>query len=117
MQKKIIAKILVLLIIGLNITLVYPAVDVQAYSNINFKDITIEDGLAQATVERIYQDSRGYIWIGTYDGLNRYDGKDFKVYRYEEDSQNSIASNTIIAIEEDNNGYLWVGTADRKSVV
>lgn len=117
MQKKIIAKILVLLIIGLNITLFYPAVDVQAYSNINFKDITIEDGLAQATVERIYQDSRGYIWIGTYDGLNRYDGKDFKVYRYEEDSQNSIASNTIIAIEEDNNGYLWVGTANGLSKI
>ena len=46
--------------------------------NIKFNNLTIEDGLSQSTVETMYQDSRGYIWIGTNDGLNRYNGNEFK---------------------------------------
>lgn len=46
--------------------------------NFNFKNITIEDGLSQSTIKTIYQDSKGYIWIGTEDGLNRYNGYEFK---------------------------------------
>ena len=50
--------------------------------NYNFKNITSEDGLSQSTVETIYQDSKGYIWIGTNDGLDRYNGYEFKQYKY-----------------------------------
>ena len=46
--------------------------------NFNFKNITIEDGLSQSTIKTIYQDSKGYIWIGTEDGINRYNGYEFK---------------------------------------
>ena len=78
--------------------------------NIKFNNITIEDGLSQSTVETIYQDSRGYIWIGTNDGLNRYNGYEFKYYKYDSYNKNSIANNYIVHIIEDKNGYIWVST-------
>ena len=85
-----------------------------SYANIsesmNFKNITIEDGLSQATVETIYQDSRGYIWIGTNDGLDRYNGYEFKHYKHDKYDKNSIANNYIVDIIEDKNGYIWVST-------
>ena len=85
-----------------------------SYANIresfNFKDITIEDGLSQSTVETIYQDSKGYIWIGTNDGLDRYNGYEFKHYKHDKYDKNSIANNYIVDIIEDKNGYIWVST-------
>ena len=85
-----------------------------SYANIresfNFKNITIEDGLSQSTVETIYQDSKGYIWIGTNDGLDRYNGYEFKHYKYDKYDKNSIANNYIVDIIEDKNGYIWVST-------
>lgn len=76
----------------------------------NFKNITIEDGLCQSTVETIYQDSKGYIWIGTNDGLDRYNGYEFKRYKYDKYNKNSIANNYIVDITEDKDGYIWVST-------
>ena len=85
-----------------------------SYANIresfNFKNITIEDGLSQSTVETIYQDSKGYIWIGTNDGLDRYNGYEFKHYKHDKYDKNSIANNYIFDIIEDKNGYIWVST-------
>lgn len=78
--------------------------------NFNFKNITIEDGLSQSTVETIYQDSKGYIWIGTNDGLDRYNGYEFKHYKHDKYDKNSIANNYIVDIIEDKNGYIWVST-------
>lgn len=66
--------------------------------------------MSQSTVETIFQDSRGYIWIGTNDGLNRYNGYEFKQYKYDKYDKNSIANNYIINITEDKNGYIWVST-------
>ena len=85
-----------------------------SYANIresfNFKNITIEDGLSQSTVETIYQDSKGYIWIGTNDGLDRYNGYEFKHYKHDKYDKNSIANNYIVDIIEDKNEYIWVST-------
>ena len=78
--------------------------------NYNFKNITIEDGLSQSTVETIYQDSKGYIWMGTNDGLDRYNGYEFKHYKHDKYDKNSIANNYIVDIIEDKNGYIWVST-------
>ena len=78
--------------------------------NFNFKNITIEDGLSQSTVKTIYQDSKGYIWIGTDDGLNRYNGYEFKHYKHDKYDKNSIANDYICDIIEDKNGYIWVST-------
>ena len=80
-----------------------------SYANVvnsyNFKNITVEDGLSQSTVETIYQDSKGYIWIGTNDGLDRYNGYDFKYYKHDKDDDNSIANNYIVDIIEYKDGY------------
>ncbi|WP_438653156.1 ligand-binding sensor domain-containing protein [Romboutsia sp.] len=74
------------------------------------KSINIDQGLSQSTVEALFQDSKGYIWIGTNHGLNRYDGYDFKIYKRSENKENSIVSNYIHDIKEDSEGNIWVGT-------
>ncbi len=79
-------------------------------SIIRFEHLTIEDGLSQNAGLAIFQDSKGYLWIGTQDGLNRYNGYDFKVYKHDPDDPSSISHNSILAIEEDRDGYLWIGT-------
>ncbi|RDY23680.1 histidine kinase [Romboutsia maritimum] len=95
----------------------YNTYSIDAYDNIQFKNLTIENGLSQSSVETLIQDSKGYIWLGTNDGLNRYDGYNFKVYKHDEDNPNSIINNYIISIEEDKNGNIWVGTADGLSKI
>lgn len=77
--------------------------------NITFNNINIEQGISQSTVEVIFQDSNGYIWLGTNDGLNRYNGYEFEIYNYEEDT-NSISHNGITDITEDESKNIWVGT-------
>lgn len=78
--------------------------------NINYKRLTIEDGLSQTAATVIFQDSDGYIWIGTNDGLNKYNGHKFEVYKNNESYETSISGNTISAIKEDKDNNLWVGT-------
>lgn len=80
------------------------------YGNINFQSITIDDGLSQSLAEYIYQDSLGYIWIGTNDGLNRYNGNEFKVYKNIKNDENTISNNMISSLVEDSNKNLWIGT-------
>src|SRR4249919_1475578 len=77
---------------------------------LNFKRIGIEQGLSNSTVEAIYQDHRGFIWIGTRDGLNRFDGYQMVVYRYDPKDSSSISDNFIRYIYEDRNQSLWIGT-------
>lgn len=84
--------------------------NIYASKMMNFENITIEDGLSQATAETIIQDSKGYIWIGTNDGLNRYNGSEIKVFKSDDEDSNSIISNYITALGEDKNRNLWVGT-------
>lgn len=62
---------------------------VDAINSINFKSITVGDRLSQYTVEAMLQDSKGYLWFGTNDGLNRYNGYEFEIYKNNGNSQNS----------------------------
>ncbi len=75
-----------------------------------FQTYSIEEGLSQSVVNCVYQDSRGLIWIGTQNGLNRFNGYDFTVFLYNPDDTCSISNNWIYAITEDGNGNLWIGT-------
>jgi signal transduction histidine kinase/ligand-binding sensor domain-containing protein/DNA-binding NarL/FixJ family response regulator len=70
----------------------------------------IERGLSNNSVTCIHKDRYGYMWFGTYDGLNRFDGYDFKVYRQQLNDPHSLVHNRIVAIAEDAAGYMWVGT-------
>lgn len=69
----------------------------------------IEQGLSNNAVMSICQDHNGFLWIGTYDGLNRYDGYGFKVFHNVIDDSTSLATNTIYSIEEDESRHIWVG--------
>ncbi len=73
--------------------------------------LTIEQGLSQSLVFDIYQDKEGYLWFATQDGLNRYDGYSFKVFRNQIDDSTSISHNDVHAITGDNKGNLWLATA------
>lgn len=78
--------------------------------DLGFKQVTVEDGLSQSFVLCIEQDRYGFIWLGTDDGLNRYDGYDVIQYKYNTSDKNSISHSTISSICEDNQGNLWIGT-------
>lgn len=82
----------------------------HAQEHMNFKYLTIENGLSQSTAAAIYQDSRGYIWIGTNEGLNRYNGFEIEVYKSDKYKKGSIVNNYILSLQEDNSNNLWVGT-------
>ena len=75
-----------------------------------FKNRSVQNGLSQNTVNAILQDKQGFMWLGTKDGLNRYDGLTFRKFKHNERSSRSIGNNFITALYEDSNGNIWVGT-------
>lgn len=77
---------------------------------LRFDHIGIEQGLSQSSVRAIFQDSRGFMWFGTEDGLNRYDGYTFKTFKPDPDVANSLSDRWITSLVEDQEGYLWIGT-------
>ena len=76
----------------------------------HFEHISVEQGLSQSTVECILQDRQGFLWFGTDDGLDKYDGYKFIVYRHEPHNANSLSNNQVFSILEDDSGLLWIGT-------
>lgn len=78
--------------------------------DIKFDKISVREGLSQHTIHCILQDSQGFVWIGTQDGLNRYDGYSFTIYNYQPNFSYSISNNFINDLHEDHEGNIWVGT-------
>jgi ligand-binding sensor domain-containing protein len=78
--------------------------------NIHFERISREQGLSQVSVLCIIQDRQGFMWFGTQDGLNKYDGYQFVIYRHDPGNINSLSGNYIRSIHEDTVGNLWIGT-------
>jgi ligand-binding sensor domain-containing protein/signal transduction histidine kinase len=79
-------------------------------TNIRFTQIGEETGLSQSSVHCILQDQEGFMWFGTEDGLNRYDGYQFKVFRPDPGKPDYISDRWITAIFQDSKGFIWVGT-------
>ncbi|MFD2935395.1 two-component regulator propeller domain-containing protein [Spirosoma flavum] len=79
--------------------------------NVSFKHITTDEGLSQSNVTCILQDQQGFMWFGTQDGLNKYDGYAFTVYQNDPLQPTSLSDNFIVSLFEDRRGHLWVGTA------
>lgn len=78
--------------------------------NYTIDQLKVADGLSQTTIQAILQDKKGYMWFGTGNGLNRFDGYNFVVYRNNPLDDNSISNNAITSLYEDDNGFIWIGT-------
>jgi ligand-binding sensor domain-containing protein/methyl-accepting chemotaxis protein len=86
-------------------------INFNSYSqNFRFDHLTTDQGLSQGTVNCIFQDKKGFIWIGTNDGLNCHDAYSFKVYKHNSEDSHSICGNIITAIAEDSSSNLWITT-------
>ncbi|MEJ2104961.1 MAG: two-component regulator propeller domain-containing protein, partial [Ignavibacteriaceae bacterium] len=83
-----------------------------AQRNYLFEDISIPEGLSNSSVNYIFQDSNGYLWVSTNDGLNRYDGNNIKVFKNDPNDSTTIPTNDCYAIAEDADGYIWVGVSN-----
>ncbi|MDF4203717.1 two-component regulator propeller domain-containing protein [Maribacter sp. SA7] len=95
----------------LSVLFILTILKLNAQSNNQFLErIGIENGLSSNYPTSILQDSTGYIWIGTNNGLNRYDGYESKVFNYDPNDKNSISDNWITCLLEDSNGNIWIGT-------
>src|SRR5581483_5370750 len=84
--------------------LAIPFAGMTQNQNLKFEHFGTREGLSQVNVNCIIQDSRGFMWIGTRNGLNRYDGYKFITYRYDSNNQNSISNNMINDLAEDRDG-------------
>lgn len=87
-----------------------PFIVLSQDNSIRFSINTIDDGLSQSSVYTITQDKQGFIWMGTLDGLNRFDGYNFKKFYAEEGNPTSLSSNLIKQIIQDDQGYIWIAT-------
>jgi len=79
-------------------------------STVRFDRITVEDGLSQNAVLTILQDQKGFMWFGTEDGLNKFDGYQFSIYKNDPEDPTTIIDNLVSKLYEDKNGNLWIGT-------
>lgn len=84
---------------------------VQAQNSFTFKRLTTKSGLSQSNVTSIAKDEKGFLWFATRDGLNRYDGYEFKVYQYDREDKTSLSSSYLSVVYVDGSGRLWVGTS------
>lgn len=87
-------------------------ITISTYSQtIRFNKLSIKEGLSQSSILGLIQDDKGFIWAGTQDGLNRYDGYNFKVYKHKIENKKSISNSFINAIKQDEKSLqIWVGT-------
>ena len=87
-----------------------PALLYAQSQDIRFEHLSTEDGLSQNIVYTILEDHQGYLWFGTRDGLNRYDGYNLKVYRHHPRDPTSLSDSKVLTLYEDRDSILWVGT-------
>ncbi|MDA3880837.1 MAG: ATP-binding protein [Prolixibacteraceae bacterium] len=80
-------------------------------NSVQFKHLDVNDGLSSNQIKTIFKDSRGYVWVGTVNGLNRFDGFSVKVFRHDKNDSTTLVNNTIISIHEDNENNLWIITS------
>jgi ligand-binding sensor domain-containing protein len=77
---------------------------------VRFERLSVEDGLSQNSISAIEQGGRGFMWFGTYDGLNRYDGYQFKHFSHDPNDNQSLSNNIVRVIYTDSDNRLWIGT-------
>ncbi len=103
-------KFICFLLISLALQGFWLAENRAAQKNIRFKHLTIDDGLSNNQVYVFLQDRHGFIWMGTQDGLNRYDGQGFRIYQNDPADSTSLSRNWIMDLAEDDDGKIWIAT-------
>lgn len=78
---------------------------------LNLKKLTSENGLSDNQVTCILKDPLGFMWVGTKNGLNRFDGREFYVFKHDDHNSSSLGGNNITCLEMDDDSILWIGTA------
>ena len=99
--------------IQFRIAIVILFVSISAFSQeikVKFEKISLEHGLSQNSIRSIFQDSKGFMWFGSGEGLNRYDGYNIDAFTHDPDDSTSLSHNWVYSIFEDREGVLWVGT-------
>lgn len=81
-----------------------------------FKQLTSADGISQSEVYSFLEDSRGFVWFGTIDGLNKYDGYNIEIFNTNKNNPHSLSNNTVRSLIEDQMGRIWIGTDDGLNV-
>src|SRR4051812_23992910 len=89
-----------------------PAPALGDNTRLSFNRLSVKDGLSFASVHSLLQNRRGFLWIGTSAGLNRYDGYTFKVFSAERAPPADLHATTIMALAEDTTGVIWIGSLD-----
>lgn len=79
-------------------------------NDIRFNRLSIDDGLSNSYITCILQDHKGFMWFGTQDGLNKYDGYNFTIYKHDPSNSNSISDNYVRSIVEVEDSIIWIGT-------
>ncbi|MBI9061040.1 MAG: PAS domain-containing protein [Marinilabiliaceae bacterium] len=100
--------LIVLLFCG---SLLFNAPGSQA-QQVTFKHYGVNDGISQSEIKCIYQDTEGYLWLATQNGLNKFDGYSFENFFYDPTDEQSISNNWIFDVVEDSLGHLWTGTKE-----
>lgn len=95
----------------MNLFVLYTTVWAQV-KDLRFKNASIQEGLSHEKVYCSLQDSKGFMWFGTRNGLSLYDGYNFTVYRHDPENNNSLTSSHIQVLHEDSQGNIWIGTYD-----
>lgn len=103
---KVLYRIIFLLVV------IVSCLDISAINRgqMKFHSLSVNNGLSQHDITDIVEDSFGFIWVATYDGLNRYDGKKIQIFRHRTRDENSLSGNRIFSIMEDSKLRLWIGT-------
>src|ERR1700728_680838 len=92
------------------LSMLLPLLSFSQQQSIKFEHIGTREGLSQINVNCIIQDSRGFMWIGSRNGLNRYDGYKFIIYRYDPLNKNTLSNNMITDVAEGPDGNIWIAT-------
>src|SRR6201995_2611142 len=94
----------------LTLSLLSPFLGFSQNQSLKFDHFGTREGMSQINVNCIIQDSRGFMWIGSRNGLNRYDGYKFIIYRFDSQNKNSLSNNMIPDVVEDHEGNIWIAS-------